>query len=359
MNAAQAIDRSAPGAARRHTSDLHVDTATPVLPTVRAPDLLPCAAALQRIGRAATVALYDELALAPKPGLVSFADSGSHTDMDARTFLRSLFALRHYFVQIATLGWQQAPFAALEAAGIAAEARMLAATGGINTHRGAVFTLGLLCASAGAALRAGEAVQNSDDAGDIGDIGDMGDRVAAPKTLTDAGAAVADGLASARSGLSPVRLRAHLHQHWGAARAARSQRATGLPGSIAAQRHGLRSAGQEAAAGFPTLFTRVVPALAAGLRRGLPPAQARLDALFQAMAALDDTNLVHRGGMAGLRHAQRSAQQFLDAGGAAAPGAMQAAWALHHDFVARRLSPGGAADTLAAACWVVRVCGAG
>ncbi|PYE76243.1 ATP:dephospho-CoA triphosphoribosyl transferase [Xylophilus ampelinus] len=48
------------------------------------------------------MALYDELALTPKPGLVSFADSGSHTDMDARTFLRSLFALRHYFVQITT-----------------------------------------------------------------------------------------------------------------------------------------------------------------------------------------------------------------------------------------------------------------
>ena len=46
------------------------------------------------LGRAAIVSLYDELALEPKPGLVSFADAGSHEDMDAGTFLRSLFALR-------------------------------------------------------------------------------------------------------------------------------------------------------------------------------------------------------------------------------------------------------------------------
>lgn len=278
-----------------------------------APGTFPCAA-LQRIGRAATVALYDELALAPKPGLVSFADSGSHADMDARTFLRSLFALRHYFVQIATLGWQRVPFAALEACGIAAEARMLAATGGANTHRGAVFTLGLLCAAAGAALRDGPG---------------------AP---------------------SPAVLRHRLHRHWGAALDLRSHRSTGLPGSIAAQRHGLRSASQEAAAGFPTLFEQVVPALSAGLRRGLTAEQARIDALFHAMAVLDDTNLVHRGGMAGLRDAQQAARDYLAAGGAARAGGQEAAWALHRAFVARRLSPGGAADTLAAACWVVRVC---
>ncbi|XAH23853.1 triphosphoribosyl-dephospho-CoA synthase MdcB [Xylophilus sp. GW821-FHT01B05] len=269
---------------------------------------------LHRIGAAATVALYEELALAPKPGLVSFIDNGSHSDMDARTFMRSLFALRHYFGQIAELGWHGVPFDALQACGIAAEARMLAATGGINTHRGAVFTLGLLCASAGALLREGKAPQ-------------------------------------------PASLRTALQQHWGAALLARSGQPTGLPGGIAAQRHGLRSASQEAAAGLPTLFDTVVPALDQGLRRGLTPEQARLDALFHAMAVLDDTNLVHRGGMAGLRHAQQAARGFLADGGAARPGGLEAAWALHRDFVARRLSPGGAADTLAAACWTVRICG--
>ena len=109
----------------------------------------------QAIGRAATLALHDELALSPKPGLVTLTDNGSHDDMDAHTFMRSLFALRSYFVRIAALGAAGAPFHALQQCGIDAEARMLAATGGVNTHRGAVFMLGLLCAAAGAVSRHG------------------------------------------------------------------------------------------------------------------------------------------------------------------------------------------------------------
>ena len=191
-----------------------------------APRLAP-----HQIGHAATLALHDELVLAPKPGLVSLLDNGSHHDMDADTFMRSLFTLRHYFAQIAALGEAQAPFGALERCGIAAEARMLAATGGVNTHRGAIFTLGLLCAAAGAA-----GMQRS-----------------------------------GREPLSPEALRAALQRHWGAALQARSGRISTLPGGIAARRHGLRSASQEAALGFPVLFGTAVPALAAALRRGLSP----------------------------------------------------------------------------------------
>ncbi|MEO6853753.1 MAG: triphosphoribosyl-dephospho-CoA synthase, partial [Rhodoferax sp.] len=153
----------------------------------------------QTIGRAATRALYHELALCPKPGLVTLTDNGSHRDMDAQTFMRSLFALRGYFVAIAELGQQNADFAALERCGIQAEAHMLAATGGINTHRGAIFMLGLLCSAAGAVSGSG-----------------------APP--------------------SPARLRNTLRQRWGDALAARALRAPSLPGGLAAQRHGLRSA---------------------------------------------------------------------------------------------------------------------
>lgn len=265
------------------------------------------------IGRAATLALHDELALAPKPGLVSFVDSGSHEDMDAHTFMRSLFALRHYFTQISALGEAHAPFDALERCGIAAEERMVAATGGINTHRGAIFTLGLLCAAAGALVREG-----------------------AP--------------------LDPPALRDALRRHWGAALAARTRRVSTLPGGVAARRHGLRSASEEAALAFPTLFDTAVPALADAQRRGLNVQRARLDTLFATMATLDDSNLAHRGGMAGLRHAQQAARGYLAHGGAARDDSLDAARAIHRDFVARRLSPGGAADTLAAACWMRRVC---
>lgn len=266
------------------------------------------------IGHAATLALHDELALSPKPGLVTLCDNGSHCDMDAHTFMRSLFALRGYFVEIAEAGRAGAPFAALERCGLAAEARMLAATNGVNTHRGAIFMVGLLCAAAGIATRESDIT------------------------------------------LRAERLRDTLRREWGGALALRCRRPSSLPGGMAARRHGLRSASAEAALAFPVLFETAVPMLRSSLARGLTLQQARLDTLFHVMAVLDDSNLAHRGGLAGLRHAQCAAREFLARGGAAAPGGLAAAAAIADDFVARRLSPGGAADTLAAACWVVRVC---
>lgn len=268
---------------------------------------------LKGIGRAAVVALYDELALEPKPGLVSFIDSGSHTDMDARNFMRSLFSLRLYFPRLVALGATGSGFESLEREGIAAEARMLAATGGINTHRGAIFCLGLLCASAGAVAARGQALEAS-------------------------------------------ALRHELITRWGQALSARSARSGHTHGALAAQRFGLRSAGAEAALGFPVLFETTLPALRAALHRGASTRVARLQALFETMAVLEDTNLAHRGGLAGLQHAQRAAHAFLDAGGALRPDALTYARAIHADFVARRLSPGGAADLLAAACWAQAVC---
>ncbi|WP_369973951.1 triphosphoribosyl-dephospho-CoA synthase, partial [Pelomonas sp. KK5] len=113
----------------------------------------------RQIGHAATLALHDELALSPKPGLVTPDSRGSHADMDATTFMRSLFALRRSYLRFAELGAEGAAFEALERCGIEAEARMLAATGGINTHRGAIFTLGLLCAAAGRLAAGGQPLE--------------------------------------------------------------------------------------------------------------------------------------------------------------------------------------------------------
>lgn len=269
----------------------------------------PLALTAQDIGRAATLSLYDELALSPKPGLVTLTCRGSHDDMDAQTFMRSLLALRGYFVRIAELGAAGAPFEALERCGIAAEARMLAATRGVNTHRGAIFMLGLLCAAAGA----------------------VGRRA------------------------TPGELREALRERWGQALAARAERPSTLPGGIAARRYQLRSASTEAALGFPTLFETAEPALRGALARGLARTPAHLDTLFATMAVLDDSNLAHRGGLTGLRHAQATARRFLASGGSGRHGGLAAAADIGRDFVRQRLSPGGSADTLAAACWLQRM----
>ncbi len=267
----------------------------------------------QRIARAAVRALYAELVLEPKPGLVSLRDNGSHTDMCAATFVKSLFALRHYFGHMARAGALAHPFEFLQCLGLGAEDRMLVATGGINTHRGAVFLLGLLCAAAGR-------------------------------------------LAAQDDALTAQSLRDCLMGHWGQALRWRAESAAqSAPvsnGQRAARRFGLRSAGDEAAQGFPTLFEMTLPTLQVALLSGHAPRAARVQAFFATMAVLDDTNTAHRGGWEGVQFVKASAQNFLDAGGVAQTHWLEQARSIHASFVARRLSPGGAADLLAGACWL-------
>ncbi|HRQ83314.1 MAG TPA: triphosphoribosyl-dephospho-CoA synthase, partial [Azospirillaceae bacterium] len=117
------------------------------------------------IGRLATEALTLEAALHLKPGLVGPVDSGAHDDMDYGTFQRSIAALTDYFPAIAAAGAAGRGFDALKRLGVDAERRMLAATGGVNTHRGAVFSLGLLAAAAGW-RRAEDLPINGPDLGD-------------------------------------------------------------------------------------------------------------------------------------------------------------------------------------------------
>jgi len=278
----------------------------------------PAPESLRHIGRAAVLALYHELALAPKPGLVSFVDSGSHADMDANTFMRSLFALRSYFAAMVHVGSQSAPFDVLENMGRQAEQRMLAATDGVNTHRGAIFSLGLLCAAAGRWVTQG-------------------------------------GRMDAHS------LRGSLIETWGAAlreRAARRQDSAASQGQSVARAFGLRSAGEEAGRGFPVLFEVTLPMLRATRAIGAPADASMVQALIATIAELDDTNLAHRGGLEGLRFAQGEARAFLQAGGVLRSGWRSEAAAMHQRFVARRLSPGGAADLLGCACWLDQVCNA-
>ena len=266
------------------------------------------------IARQAVRSLYAELTLYPKPGLVSLVDNGSHDDMTAATFLRSLFALRHYFRDVTRAGMQDAPFTTLKRLGIAAEARMLAATGGINTHRGAVFCLGLLCAAIGNCRARGT-------------------------PLTAAG------------------IRATLLLRWAEALAAHTQALGGdSHGLRVAQRYAASGAREEAALGLPSVFEVALPALRRTLASGRGTRRARIDALFALMGHISDTNLYHRGGEEGAYTVQRHARAFVDAGGTGADGWEGRALACHHAFVAARLSPGGAADLLAATCLVQDVC---
>jgi triphosphoribosyl-dephospho-CoA synthase len=260
----------------------------------------------------AVLALLHELATWPKPGLVSHIDSGSHTDMDAAMMQSSAYSLRPFFAELAMAGREGADMGRLRTVGLRAEAAMLAATAGVNTHRGAIFGLGLLCAAAGAVAE-----------------------------ISAEGAAVA-----------PVRLGQVVVQGW----ATDIQRGP-IPlfshGAAALRRYGAGGARAEAAGGFRSVYEVGWPALRQGRSLqpndpGAPPVQA----CFALIAAVHDTNLLHRGGADGMRYAGEAAASFLLEGGVGASDWRARAAGVHAAFVARRLSPGGCADLLAMTLFV-------
>jgi triphosphoribosyl-dephospho-CoA synthase len=263
------------------------------------------------IARTAIGSLWAELALYPKPGLVSLRDSGAHADMDASTFIASLFALSRYFDEVAAAGAARAPFEDLQARGIRAETAMLSATGGVNTHRGAIFSLGLLCA-AGARAQA---------------IGAMPTDIALRTILLDE-------WSTALSSAMPTR-----YSH----------------GVDAMTRYGVGGARGEAQRAFPSVFEIALPALRAAIARGCGARLARLSAFFALLARIADTNVLHRAGADGLALVQRRAREFQSAGDVHARDAIPRAQAIHREFVAHRVSPGGAADLLAAAIFVDQI----
>jgi len=249
-----------------------------------------------------------ELETWPKPGLVSHVDTGSHHDMDADTFHRSAAAIEPHFVAMVAAGQRCSGMGQLRTIGLEAETAMLAATGGVNTHRGAIFGLGLLCAAAGA--RASGAVSPSLSLGAV---------------VTQLwGHEIING---------PVTLHSN--------------------GQTVRRRYGAGGASSEAVQGFPSIYNVGLPALQLG--RQLAPGDseaARVQACFALIAVLEDTNLLHRGGSAGLGFAQTIAHAFIERGGVGRPAWGAQAHMVHQAFTARKLSPGGSADLLAMTLFV-------
>jgi triphosphoribosyl-dephospho-CoA synthase len=250
----------------------------------------------------AVAAIRAEADLTPKPGLVDQRGPGAHTDMDLTMLHASAESLRTGFAECASAAMQLAPGRELRARlgeiGRTAERDMLAATGGVNSHRGALWALGLL--SAGAALGGG-----------LAEAVDVAARLAA---IPD-------------------------------------RHTTGAPkshGAHARLRYRVSGAAGEARAGFPHVRLQALPALRAARRSGADEPTARLEALLSLMATLDDTCVLHRGGSAGQRALQAGARAVVAAGGFRTSAGRRCFTALDDMCRTRRLSPGGSGDLLSA-----------
>ena len=206
--------------------------------------------AAETLGEMAENALLAEVHFTPKPGLVDEANNGAHRDMDVPLFERSAHALRPCFEEFVRLGIQGASPAALQQAGVRAEQAMFAATGGVNTHKGAIYSGALLLHAAGRLLSGEEE----------GDLCELAAQTAAA-------------------------IPAPTGTHGAAVRACCG---------------GIRT---EAVSGYPT-----AQAVLRQLRQSGP-----LDALLLSLSRLDDSTLWHRGGAEGAQLVRSRAADILAA----------------------------------------------
>ena len=281
----------------------------------------------------AALSLLDEVYAAPKPGLVDRIDAGAHADMKFEDFILSIAAISPFLREMALVSYQScftlpalpntarkteaALFPLLREIGKRAEHEMYAATGGVNTHKGAVFTLGLLSAGAGLLY-----AKNG--------------RLSAEAILDEvqnlAGDTLRQELAELKAGeVGKAHGEAVLHRD-GAG--------------------GVRSA---AAKGFPVLSSVALPLLRQYEAEGQPAEASALNVLLHLILHVSDTNVLYRGGKDALLTLRADCRNILSHGGAFTPSGTDLLYELKETCKQRNVSPGGAADLLSAALFLHRL----
>lgn len=248
------------------------------------------------IGHLASMALQAELDTTPKPGLVDRNDNGAHRDMDHALMQRSIQALHPYFVRLAQIGFDnpQPRHDEIQQVGIEAEQAMFKATGGVNTHKGALFSIGLAAVALGGMACSNNAQLHS----------------------------LSNSIASLAS-LFPD--------------------TSGTHGSKAKANNKLKGALDNAREGYTQLFKAWLPFYLDRLAEG--DRYALHKTLLRIMCDLDDTNIVYRTSMETMREVQAEARRMLEH----IPETTHfeaALQAMNTDYIRRNISPGGSADML-------------
>ncbi|MNC02037.1 2-(5''-triphosphoribosyl)-3'-dephosphocoenzyme-A synthase [compost metagenome] len=266
----------------------------------------------ERLADLAVDALIDEADLSPKPALVDRRGNGAHSDLHLGLMHASALSLWPAFKAMAdaatAFGEIGLPLReAVGRIGREGEQAMLDTTGGVNTHRGAIWALGLL--------------------------------VTAAALDPESTAASSVSIRAARLALLDDRYAPRPLSH----------------GAQVAQRYGARGAREEAQLGFPAVTQRALPQLLRSRAAGHGEQHARLDALLAIMTNLADTCVLYRAGEQGLHTMQLGAQAVLDAGGSASLAGRRRLHELDQQLIALNASPGGAADLLAACLFIDRI----
>ena len=265
------------------------------------------------IGRLALEAMLLEVSATPKPGLVDRNNSGAHKDMDFFTFMKSAASLAKSFTEFSqegfTGGANKIPpaevFPAVREIGVEAEKRMFEATGGVNTHKGEIFSLGLLSACAG--YLSGSRLE-----------------VTADETMTLAAEMCAGICERDFAGVrekSPAML---------------------TKGERVYIEHGITGIRGEAEAGYPSVRIAGLPALREYISRGMNLNDAMSFTLIHIMAHAHDTNIISRHDVATAHEVMTLARGMIESGFG-----LEDILRLDGEFIAGWISPGGAGDLLA------------
>ena len=277
-------------------------------------------------------ALLAEVYSTPKPGLVDLVNNGAHKDMDVALFEKSADALEAYFYDAAALGMRGCTMAELRERGLAAEQEMYAATGGVNTHKGMIYSMGLLLAGMGMALAGVNETDETDETDELANNveSNTGGSSVNNDSLRQEAIKNAAGLASEDAERMLARARSNPDTN----------------GAVVLRDYGALGATGHAASGFPgAVFT--TERLEYYIKEeNLPGGEAGALALCDSMASLEDTNLLHRGGAEGLKFTKEKASGISEL---PVPERISALSELDNEMIERNLSPGGSADMLALA----------
>lgn len=254
---------------------------------------------VKTIGDMAVRALQLEAATTPKPGLVDRENNGAHQDMDYALFIRSSESLRDCFTQCAEAG---ADAQKLREIGIRGEAVMFETTNHVNTHKGLIFSMGILCGALG------ELTERGDDF-DEKDVQHLCARLAAELLLVDT--------------------------------------ARDTHGLRVLEETGVKGVRGEALSGFESVFGMSLLRLREAVDEGHTFEQAMVKTLLALMSKTEDSNLVHRGGQAGLAFVQERAAEILARADLREDEGMMLVRDFDESCIAKNLSPGGSADLLA------------
>ena len=264
------------------------------------------------IGHLASMALQAELDTTPKPGLVDRNDNGAHRDMDHTLMQRSIQALHPYFVRLAQLGFtdKQPCHDEIVNIGIEAEREMFKATGGVNTHKGALFSIGLA-----AVALAGESFCRITKAEGCGTM-----------AYNDVNSKQIQSLSNSIASLARL-----------------FPDTNGTHGSKAKANNILKGALDNAREGYTQLFKAWLPFYIDRIAEG--DNYALHKTLLRIMCDLDDTNIVYRTSIETMQEVKTEARQMLDTSRNIVnfEAALQA---MNTDYIHRNISPGGSADML-------------